>query len=322
MTAYWSGAASEAASGRIEQLSRDVDVGAEVCAAAETVLLTFAAALRAAQADERGTLLAPLVARIPTDPLAAAPPGVAEAEARAAHADEDAAAAIDALVGRLTGVPPVVSPAPPPTPVRPPTPPVEQPPTEPEAPADDDGWSLYDWGHTAFDLVGLVPVVGEVADGANAVWCAAEGDMTMAGLSAAAMIPGAGWAATGGKYAVKGVRASKNLKGGTWVDGVNVLPSSGRTFVGTGRGTVYDVPAGWGRREADNSAGSVYQRPGSSLDSNSVRIMQPTDLNPDGYVKVTNAHNQPVTPFGKLGSRAEVHIPQTYRGGFPAWPKE
>jgi hypothetical protein len=82
-----------------------------------------------------------------------------------------------------------------------------------EAPPEKEhGW-LNTLGHTALDVVGLVPVVGEVADGANAVWYAAEGDYLNASLSAAAMIPIAGWAATGGKFAVKGYKAVHTLEG-------------------------------------------------------------------------------------------------------------
>ena len=58
-------------------------------------------------------------------------------------------------------------------------------------------------------MIGLIPVVGEVADLANAAWYTAEGDYTMAALSAAAAIPFAGWAATGAKVGVKGARALK-----------------------------------------------------------------------------------------------------------------
>jgi len=53
------------------------------------------------------------------------------------------------------------------------------------------------------DGVGLVPVVGEPADGINALWYGAEGDELNAALSAAGMIPIAGWGATGAKLAGK-----------------------------------------------------------------------------------------------------------------------
>jgi len=78
---------------------------------------------------------------------------------------------------------------------------------------DEDGgggW-LSDLGHGVLDVVGLVPGVGEVADLANAAWYTAEGDYVLAGLSAAAAIPFAGWLATGGKAAVKGARAAEKL---------------------------------------------------------------------------------------------------------------
>ncbi|WP_342512479.1 hypothetical protein MKY34_17960 [Sporosarcina sp. FSL K6-1522] len=54
------------------------------------------------------------------------------------------------------------------------------------------------------DIAGLVPVVGEVADGANGIIYSVRGDATNAALSFGAMIPVAGWASTGGKFAVKG----------------------------------------------------------------------------------------------------------------------
>ncbi|GAA3980261.1 hypothetical protein GCM10022407_26900 [Hymenobacter antarcticus] len=54
--------------------------------------------------------------------------------------------------------------------------------------------------HTALDVVGLVPGLGEVADGLNAVGYLLEGNKTDAALSAAAMIPFAGMAATGAKF--------------------------------------------------------------------------------------------------------------------------
>lgn len=68
-------------------------------------------------------------------------------------------------------------------------------------------------GHGILDVVGLVPVVGEIADGANAAWYAAEGDYTNAALSAAAMVPFAGWGATGVKLGMKGYKGlSKTAK--------------------------------------------------------------------------------------------------------------
>jgi hypothetical protein len=61
------------------------------------------------------------------------------------------------------------------------------------------GWK--DIVHGALDVVGLVPGVGEIADGINAVIYLAEGDHKNAAISAAAMVPLAGIAASAVKIA-------------------------------------------------------------------------------------------------------------------------
>lgn len=103
-------------------------------------------------------------------------------------------------------------------------------------------------------------------------------------------------------------------------DGVNVIPSSGRTFVGTPRGTVYDVPQGWAPRVADNGRGIVYQRPGALRNADSIRIMDPTSKYPTGYVRYYNSGNQPLDVFGNPGADPLTHIPQDYVGPWPGWP--
>lgn len=60
---------------------------------------------------------------------------------------------------------------------------------------------------TGLDVVGLVPVLGEVADGANALIYLAQGDYVNAGLSGAAMVPFLGWGATGAKLGMKAKNA-------------------------------------------------------------------------------------------------------------------
>ncbi|MFJ5765801.1 hypothetical protein ACIP9C_10570 [Lysinibacillus sp. NPDC093210] len=64
------------------------------------------------------------------------------------------------------------------------------------------------------DLAGLIPVVGEVADGLNGIIYAARGDKLNASLSFAAMIPVAGNAATAGKWINKGANATKDIAEG------------------------------------------------------------------------------------------------------------
>ncbi|WP_157617308.1 putative T7SS-secreted protein [Saccharomonospora marina] len=65
-------------------------------------------------------------------------------------------------------------------------------------PAEEET-TLSKLGHGALDIAGLVPGIGELADGVNAAWYAGQGRYAEAAISGAAAIPFAGWAATGGK---------------------------------------------------------------------------------------------------------------------------
>jgi len=87
------------------------------------------------------------------------------------------------------------------------------------------GMSWSDVGHLTLDVIGLVPVVGEAADLANAAWYLAEGDELNAALSAASAIPFAGYAATGTKLAIKGADA---VRSGTKVSD-EVVAGAGKT---------------------------------------------------------------------------------------------
>ena len=61
------------------------------------------------------------------------------------------------------------------------------------------GVILLDGAQFVLDILGFIPVAGEIADAANGLIYLARGDYLNAGLSFAACIPFAGWAATGGK---------------------------------------------------------------------------------------------------------------------------
>jgi hypothetical protein len=96
---------------------------------------------------------------------------------------------------------------------------------------------------------------------------------------------------------------------------------TGRVFVGTSRGTVYDIPEGWAGRAANNNRGIVYQRAGAEGNADMVRIMEPTPKHPDGYVRVYNSVGQPVDVFGRPGPPGDTHIPGSYSGPWPGWPQ-
>ncbi len=68
-----------------------------------------------------------------------------------------------------------------------------------------NGMTFSEKVHTALDVVGMVPVLGEVCDATNAVIYLMEGNLGEAAMSGAACIPGFGNAATAAKWAGKGV---------------------------------------------------------------------------------------------------------------------
>ncbi|MGN8246135.1 RHS repeat-associated core domain-containing protein [Cellulomonas soli] len=97
-----------------------------------------------------------------------------------------------------------------------------------------------DW-HTVVDFVGLAPYFGEAADGANAVWYAADRDWVNAGLSAASMVPWLGWGATaakavrrgshvadaaGGLIPARSVRFTQDSVGSAFRDGASVMDTA------------------------------------------------------------------------------------------------
>ena len=57
--------------------------------------------------------------------------------------------------------------------------------------------------NTMLDAFGLIPGIGEFADGLNVAIYAARGDKVNAAISTASMVPFLGWAAVSTKYAVK-----------------------------------------------------------------------------------------------------------------------
>lgn len=90
-----------------------------------------------------------------------------------------------------------------------------------------DHGPLSTFGHFILDVVGLVPVVGEIADGLNAVWYAAEGDVLNASLSAAGAVPFVGWVAIGGKWVKKTLTAADIARLGLkWSDLAKDAPRS------------------------------------------------------------------------------------------------
>lgn len=60
----------------------------------------------------------------------------------------------------------------------------------------------------------------------------------------------------------------------------------------------------------------MWQKYGSSGNSDSMRIMDPTARYPNGYVRYYNEHGQPINLDGKPGSYPETHFPIEPDGSF------
>jgi len=73
------------------------------------------------------------------------------------------------------------------------------------------GWSFSDIGHLTLDVLGMVPVVGNAADGINAAWYASEGEWLDAALSSMALIPAVGQAVTVSKPAIKAAAGGRKF---------------------------------------------------------------------------------------------------------------
>lgn len=151
-------------------------------------------------------------------------------------------------------------------------PPAPAPQTGPAA-EEDEGWGVMDSVHTGLDLLGLVPAFGEAADGLNSLIYLAEGDQVNAALSAAAMIPVAGWAATGTKAVRTGTKVVDNVSTASRVTrqvGSEALAKgAGRTATSLPRPR--GIPESWVAKPSKKGGGVKYSAPDNP--HHSVRVM-------------------------------------------------
>ena len=100
-------------------------------------------------------------------------------------------------------------------------------------------WYCYwlaskDVAHIGLDILGLVPVVGEVCDLSNGLLYATEGDWVNGSLSVTSAIPFVGWFSTGAKYAHRIVTVAGAKRRMTWmVDAAGKISFGSRNFLNT-----------------------------------------------------------------------------------------
>gem|GEM_PF-6059765 len=183
--------------------------------------------------------------------------------------------------------------------------------------------------HTLLDILGMVPVVGEPADGLNAGIYIIEGDWVNAGLSGAALIPVGGQAVTGTRLGAKAFDAMKAIDGAVeasykYADGklVHVIrhtDGSTSTIVELADGT-----AVYGARTADEASDLAartpqklprYNGPKPTYHVNPAHVpglgLKPgkTPLPNDAHSVYVNAvPNDPVNPTAWFGRNADGQI--------------
>jgi RHS repeat-associated protein len=119
-----------------------------------------------------------------------------------------------------------------------------------------------------------------------------------------------------------GELAASTLLGAALGIGSTQRADASLSFIdGKGAGLPRKLP-NWSSRRADNDKGWVYQAPGPHVhkDANSFRVMDPTDMYPNGYVRFYNQIGQPIDVNGKPTGRAETHFPRDWAGPWPPGP--
>jgi RHS repeat-associated protein len=183
---------------------------------------------------------------------------------------------------------------------------------------DPDGrWPGLPSLHTALDVAGLVPGLGEIADGVNAVIYLAEGNKVDAALSVAAMIPLAGTAATAVKFArtadkaITAAKAADKVSDGSKMSkavtklenaakGTKGNNSNATDFVVNSKGEAVAIPKGAkGPSSPQKGSGMSYQGgsggKGMNKKTTGVRIMD-ANSNQGRRVNYMNKSGQTVDP--------------------------
>lgn len=170
---------------------------------------------------------------------------------------------------------------------------------------------------TGLDVIGVVPGLGEIADGINGLISLARGDYAGAALSFAAMIPFAGWAATAGKFGRRAVTAV--AAGGDLSGAVTKYGDAAASVVSTASRNA-DKAAQFASKNADELGGSVGRRSSTSGGTATVHYRPNADKSPHWTVE-TNIPGQPKLETHQIiPSRGKTQVLEVKPGAFPKPP--
>ena len=103
-----------------------------------------------------------------------------------------------------------------------------------------EGWTFTEVAHLTLDVFGMVPIVGNAADGINAAWYAAEGQYLDAALSSIALIPGLGQIIAPARQAIRTAANGRTFRSlddalawtKTWIESTGLWRFSDETVRG------------------------------------------------------------------------------------------
>lgn len=180
------------------------------------------------------------------------------------------------------------------------------------------GDTILDVVQVGLDIVGLIPGVGEIADGISGLISLARGDYAGAALSFAAMIPFAGWAATAGKFGRTAVRGADAMSGAAQAVARHgdEVADAGAALARSG-----DEAAGLASRSADDLADGAARTSGGTATVH----YRP---NPDGTPHWTVETRVPGEPNLEThlvvelrGRRTSTYVETPDPGAFPKPPR-
>ncbi|HEU5474693.1 MAG TPA: RHS repeat-associated core domain-containing protein [Actinophytocola sp.] len=164
--------------------------------------------------------------------------------------------------------------------------------------------------HGILDVAGFIPVLGEIADGINALAYLAEGDWQNAAISAVSLIPGVGDLAKGARYADE--LAGVGKAGCSFTGDTKVLMADGTTK------PIANVKVGDKVLATDPDAGETVPREVLAIivhtdEGDMTELTVTTQDGETGTVKATSWHlvynedTRSFTPIGDLDPGAHLH---------------